>query len=137
MLSLQPDRTNGNLSVVEVEEVRALAARSLRVLPSHTIHDHDIWFDFSVRVISITCVSPALACKPHIFVDRKLASHKKIAAQPSVGLSSNQAAATKRSSLSVTSANLQPSEFVCRKSVAKALSPILCTVQFTGQNETL
>jgi hypothetical protein len=48
-----------------------------------------------------------------------------------------QAAATKRSSLSVTSANLQPSEFVCRKSVAKALSPILCTVQFTGQNEKL
>jgi hypothetical protein len=73
VLSRQRILTDRNPRVVEVEEVRAFGVLLLRILPVHTLYEHDIRFDFTVRMIRSTCVAPALAfklprtCKSKIF----------------------------------------------------------------------
>src|SRR5579864_8341263 len=67
---------NGNPRVIEVQEVRAFGVLLLHVLPVRALHEHDIPFDFSVRMVRSTRVPPALACELYVFVDREFASHE-------------------------------------------------------------
>jgi hypothetical protein len=49
----------------------------LGILPVHTLYEHEIRLNFSVRMIRSTCIASAPAFKLHVLVDRKFSSHKK------------------------------------------------------------